>query len=76
MWACSQLYPETQLPVEIASPGNLINAVIRLVFEAVVIGLTLFQTLGAFRLQQGLKMFEAKSLSSFILRNGGCFSFD
>jgi hypothetical protein len=49
---------------------QLISSVFRLVFEASVIGLTLLKTLGAFRIQRGMKMFAGKSLTEFILSNG------
>jgi len=48
----------------------LVNAITRLVFEAAVIGLTLFQTLRSSPRLTRLKTFEGNGLTSFILRNG------
>jgi len=52
---------------------QLFNAIIRLIFEAAVIGLTLFQTLDNYRLQKGLNILEGRSLVWFILRNGSFY---
>jgi len=48
----------------------LINAVVRVVFEAAVVGITVFQTLRAYKLPRGLAALKGNGLINFILRNG------
>jgi len=55
--------------------GLFTNAIIKLIFDATILGLTLFYTLGAYRLQRSLKAFEGGSLISFLLWNGENSSF-
>jgi len=48
----------------------LINAGVRLAFEASVVGLTVHETLRAYRLPRGLEALRGNNLTSFVLRNG------
>lgn len=51
-------------------PGALISSVIQLVFEAAVMGLTLFQILEGLRAKINSAVFHDNSLTGFILRSG------
>jgi len=53
-----------------SSPGDLLNAVVQLVFEAVVVCLTAVKTFGLFEVQRHLQMDEGNILPIFVLRNG------
>jgi hypothetical protein len=55
-------------------PVNILNSIMRLVFDTGVIVLTLYHTLGTMKLQRRLSM-RSHSLTGLIIKNGLCTVF-